>query len=146
MGTSRTIERRLSKRARRRAGRFASEPPEPRRRLTERQRRRTARRARADAGRGRSVWREWGPLTAITLIAFELIYFFLVADMVGGPSTTGVIVTAVIGCATVCSRFVQEYAMWRGAGSRLVPFLVVGVVSVTVTLVAMGAETLSKTI
>ncbi|MFI7128951.1 hypothetical protein ACIBQ1_24835 [Nonomuraea sp. NPDC050153] len=146
MGTSRTSERRLRGRARRQAGRFVSVPPDRRPRLTERQRRRMARQARADAAQRSSVWREWGPVTAMTLVAFELIYFFLVADMIGGTSTAGVIVTAVIGCATVCSRFVQEYAMWRSTDSRAVPFLVVGVVSVAVALVAMGAETLSKVI
>ncbi len=121
-----------------------SVPPEERRRLT--QRRRMARQARADAAQGRSVWREWGPVTAVTLVVFELIYFFLVADMVGGTSITGVIVTGAIGCVTVCSRFVQEYAGSNSADSRAVPFLVVGVVSVAVTLVAMGAETLSEMI
>jgi hypothetical protein len=146
MGTSRTSERRLRRRARRQAGRFVSVPPEQRRRLTQRQRRRMARQARADAAQRRSVWREWGPVTAITLVVFELIYFFLVADMVGGTSIAGVIVTGAIGCVTVCSRFVQEYAGSNSADSRAVPFLVVGLVSVAVTLVALGAETLSKMI
>ncbi|MEV4580765.1 hypothetical protein AB0K16_46805 [Nonomuraea jabiensis] len=139
-----TIERRLGRRARRHAGRFVPPPPQERRRLTRRQRRRIARQAGAAAAQRRSVWREWGPVTALTLVAFELIYFFLVAGMVGGTSGTGVIVTGVLGCVAVCSRFVQEYAMWRSAASKVVPFLVVGVVSVAVTLVAMGAETLSK--
>lgn len=146
MGTSRTSERRQIRRARRQAVRFVSASPEERRRLTRRQRRRMAHQVRTDPARRDSVWREWGPVTAITLVVFELIYFFLVADMIGGTSLAGVIVTGVVGCATVCSRFVQEYARWRSAGSKVVPFLVVGVVSVAVTLAAMGAETLSKTI
>ncbi|MEV4114315.1 hypothetical protein [Nonomuraea sp. NPDC049695] len=142
MGTSRAIERRLRKSARRQAGRFDSVAPEIRRRLTGRQRPRMAHPAGAER---RTVWREWGPVTAVTLAVFELLYFFVFADMLGGTSTAGVAVTAAVGCATVCSRFVQEYAMFRSTDAKHAPFLVVGVVSVGVMLVAMAAEALWKT-
>jgi hypothetical protein len=133
MGASRTRERRMRRRARRVADRFKSVAPE---------KRRMAHLARADRAQHRTVWREWGPLTAVTLIIFELLYFFVVADMLGGTSIAGVAVAAAVGCLTVCSRFVQEYAMLRSADARKAPFLVVGVVSVGVMLVAMAAETL----
>ncbi|MEQ4720307.1 hypothetical protein [Nonomuraea sp. B19D2] len=81
-------------------------------------------------------------MTAVTLTVFELFYFFVVADMLRGTSIAGVAVTAAVGCATVCSRFVQEYAMLRSTDAKKAPFLVVGVVSVGVMLAAMAAETL----
>ncbi|MFC4014419.1 hypothetical protein ACFOY2_44860 [Nonomuraea purpurea] len=91
----------------------------------------------------RAVWREWAPVTAATLIVFELLYFFLVADMLGGTSMAGVVVTAAAGCLTVCSRFVQEYARFRRANAIVIPLLTIVVVSVGVMLIAMAAETLS---
>ncbi|MFB9631111.1 hypothetical protein [Nonomuraea helvata] len=119
--------------------------PEMLRRLTGRQRRRMAYPAGAERAQRRTVWREWGPVTAVTLVVFELLYFFVFADMLGGTSTAGVVVTAAVGCITVCSRFVQEYAMFRSTDAKHAPFLVVGVVSVGVLLVAMAAEALWKT-
>ncbi|MEV0234810.1 hypothetical protein [Nonomuraea sp. NPDC050786] len=118
---------------------------EIRRRLSGRRRRHMAHLARAERALRGTVWREWGTVTAATLVVFELIYFFVVADMLGGTSSTGVAVTAAVGCLTVCSRFVQEYAMFQRRDVKKAPFLAVGVVSVGVLLVALAAEALWKT-
>jgi hypothetical protein len=143
MGTSRTNERRLRKRALRQASRFESVAPEKRRRPTGRERRRMAHLARADRARRRTVWWEWGPVTAATLVAVELLYFFVVADTRGGTSIAGIAVAAAIGFLVVCFKFVQEYVMWPATDAKNAPFLVVGVVSAGVMFIAMVAETLS---
>lgn len=140
VGTNNTSKRRLRRRARRQADRFSSVPPERRRRLTGPQRRQIARRDRADAAQRRSAWWEWGPVTAGVLVVFELIYFFVVADTLGGASVAGVALTAALGFVAVCGRCGQEYYLYPKTGARDFPVGVIGTVSVIVMLVAIAVE------
>ncbi|MEU7853172.1 hypothetical protein [Nonomuraea sp. NPDC049141] len=115
-------------------------PPERRRRLTGPERRQIARRDRADAAQRRSAWWEWGPVTAGVLVTSELIYFFVVADALGGTSVAGVAVTAALGFVAACFGCVQEYYSYPKTGAREFPVGVIATVSVVVMLVAIAAE------
>ena len=79
-------------------------------------------------------------MTAGVLVVFELIYFFVVADTLGGASVAGVALTAALGFVAVCGRCGQECCLYPKTGARDFPVGVIGTVSVIVMLVAIAVE------